>query len=198
MNLGGKCNFSSQIQHLILYVRAVISWHPHALVEIFKCAVGHLQRLRTDCRHTSQVGLVTLVLQNCLFSEFNSVLLLQFLYHGLNKFILKLCCVDLLLNLSLNLLLGLTLNHSFASNLRVHFETAENPHNYPSLVEFFEPSLIFLLELFFCSPSLPLAYNNLLQSLSPPPVDPPVNQLVQSVVLTLTKSKPNLPFREVL
>jgi len=121
VDLRGKCYLGCQIQHLILDVRAIIGRHPHSLVEILQGAVGHLQRLSTDCRHTSQVGLVTLVLENCFFSDFNSVLLLQLLNHRLNKFILKLRCLDLLLDLILNLLHLTTPDESFANDKCVFF-----------------------------------------------------------------------------
>ena len=128
VDLSGYCDFSSQITHLIVDILAIVSWHPHALVKIFECAVRHLECFLADCRYTSQVGLVTLVFQNGFFSELDSVLLLQFLYHRFNELILEFSCLNHSLNLNLNLFLGLTFNNSFSSNLREHFEASKNPH----------------------------------------------------------------------
>jgi hypothetical protein len=74
-----------EASNLIENVPSIVVWHLHASVVVIQSRIAHLQRLHRDRRNTTEVGLITLALQDCLLSELNAVLFFKFADHSLEE-----------------------------------------------------------------------------------------------------------------
>ena len=64
---------------LVQDILSVVLGHPHALVEVIEGRVGHDEGFVRDGSNSSEVSLVTLIFENRLLSQLNSVLLFKLL-----------------------------------------------------------------------------------------------------------------------
>ena len=121
---------------LFKHVWTVVSRLAHALVEVIKRWMWHLQSLIWNSSDTSEVGLITLILQNSLLTHFNLVFLLEFLDEGLHEFLLVLHFLNFGFDLICDSISHLTLMHGVATDLSEEFEKSHRSQEQSTLIEF--------------------------------------------------------------
>ena len=126
---------SLQLLKLVEHVVPVVARLAHALVKVVKRRMGHLERLVGDSGDTSQVRLVTLVLQNCLLAQLNPVLFLQLLDQSLQELLLRLHLFHLGLHFERYAFLHAPLVHLVATDLRKQLHVSNRAEQKTSLVE---------------------------------------------------------------
>lgn len=144
-----------QVLQLVEHVLAIILRHTHAFVEVIQCRMGHLKSLMRDGCNTSQVSLITLVLEDGFLSQLNPVLLLKLLDEGFQELKLHLLLFNRGLDLDGDLLLHSSLMHPVACYLRKQFHVSHRPEEKTSLIELNTEVLTLLLLDYILSLVLP-------------------------------------------
>ena len=141
--------------YLLVDVLAIVLRHLHAVVEIVKSGVAHLEGLEGDGAYSAQIGLITLVLKDRLLSNLDLQLLLQLRYHSFEELDLVLFVLDFCLDLKGNHVLYFSFVHFVAGSLNVELVFLEGSREHASFVKF-NTVFFFLSSLnFFLSPLHP-------------------------------------------
>jgi hypothetical protein len=147
--------------------------------------VGHLNGFLGDGSHTSQIGLIALVLQYSLLPQLDSVLLLKFFNKRLEELVFVLLLFNGRLHFDRDLLLHSTSVHLVASNLSEQLPVTDGTELDTSIIEFFDELLTALLTGSFSGHLSPLLENS-----PAPPVGLPLVKVVSvdGVVFVSLKS----------
>ena len=124
-----------QLLKLVEHVVPVVARLAHALVKVIERRMGHLERLVGDGSDATQVGLVTLVLENGLLAQLNPVLFLQFLDQSLQELLLRLHLFHLGLHFERYAFLHAPLVHLVATDLGKELHVSDRAEQETTLVE---------------------------------------------------------------
>lgn len=103
MDLLGDSSVGIKRSHLVVDVFTVEFGHLHTTIQIIQSWIRHSQRFSRKCWNTSQISLISLILQNLVLSLLNTQLLSQLANHRLKKIKLSFLFSNFLHNHFLNL-----------------------------------------------------------------------------------------------
>jgi len=135
MNLRRDRSWSIERSHLLVYVLAIIARHLHAPIVIIEGRVRHLQCFLGDGGDTSQVSLITLILQNGLLPQLDPIFLFEFADHRLEELKLQFLFLHFGLDLDGDLFFDAAFVHAVTSDLGEEFHVADGTLDETSLVE---------------------------------------------------------------
>jgi len=129
------CCATLELLKLIEHVVAIVARLSHALVKVIKSWVRHFKGFSWNSCHATQVCLITLILQDGLLSQLDSVLLFKFLDERLQELLLCLHLFNFSLDFNRNSLLHSSLVHLVATDLSKQLHVAHRAEQETALVE---------------------------------------------------------------
>ena len=146
----------------------------------------HFEGFVGDGCHTSEVGLITLVLEDSLLAQLNSMLFFELTNESLQEFLLVFELINLGLHFNSDSLLHAAFVHAIARNLRKQFHVTHSAESKTLLIKGLAEILTTLLVSTLHSISLP-NFEDLPDVVSVSPlVNPAVNNCVSAVSLRFT------------
>ena len=175
VNLRSEGRLCIEAAHLVVDVLAIVHRHLHSSVVVLQRAVTHLKSFLANRGGAPQVSLVTLILQNGLLPELNSVLLLELFDHAFQKFKLQLLFLDHGLDFGSDPLPNLAFVHAISSDLGVQLHVSEGTHHEASSVEIIAKLLVLVLMGFLSRPGTPVLPDSLQPAATAPVIDPSID-----------------------